>query len=67
MSCVEPLPKRFKYSVFDYFNEIEKTFKRIKLYHNKDCKLNLIVVDNKIVPILSIDNETINPYFLDFY
>jgi len=67
LSYLEPLPKRFKYSIFDYFSEIEKTFKKIKLEHNKECKLNLKIINNKIIPELLIDNETINPYFLDFY
>ena len=67
LSYLEPFPKRFKGSVLDYFSELENTFKKIKLEHNKDCKLNLKIVNNKIIPELSIDNEIINPYFLDFY
>lgn len=63
----EPLPKRFKFLTEDYFFELERTFKRIKLEHNKECKINLTIIDDKIVPVLSIDDEIINPYFLDFY
>jgi len=66
-SIIEPLPKRFKYLINDYFFELEKTFKKIKLEHNTECKLNIKIVNNKIIPVLSIDNDTINPYFLDFY
>ena len=54
-------------TILDYFSELEKTFKKIKLEHNKECKLNLKIINNKIISELSIDNETINPYFLDFY
>lgn len=32
-SYFEPLPKRLKCSVLDYFFELEKTFKKIKLEH----------------------------------
>ena len=39
-SILEPLPKRAKYSLDSYFSELEKTFKKIKLVHDKDCKLN---------------------------
>ena len=67
LSYIEPLPKRFKCSVLDYFSEVENTFKKIKLEHNKECKLNLKIVNNKIMSVLSIHNEIINPYFLDFY
>ena len=67
LSCFEPFPKRLKCSIPDYFSELEKTFKKIKLEHNKECKLNLKIINNKIISELSIDNETINPYFLDFY
>ncbi len=64
---LEPLPKRLKCSVLDYFSELEKTFKKIKLEHNKECKLNFKIHDNKIISTLIIDDEIINPYFLDFY
>ena len=67
LSYFEPLPKRLKCSVLDYFSEVENIFKKIKLEHNKHCKLNFKIVNNKIIPELSIDNKTINPYFLDFY
>lgn len=67
LSFIEPYPKRLKYSILDYFSEIEKTFKKIKLDHNKECKLNFKIDNNKIISILTIDNEIINPYFLDFY
>ena len=67
LSYIEPLPKRLKCSVLDYFFEIEKTLKKIKLQHNKECKFNIKIVDNKIISVLSIDDEIINPYFLDFY
>lgn len=63
----EPHPKRFKCSILDYFCELEKTFKKIKLKHNKECKLNLKIINNIIISEFSIDNEIINPYFLDFY
>ena len=66
-SFLEPLPKRFKYSVLDYFFELERTLKRFKIKHDKDCKLDLKVINNKVVSTLIIDNERINPYFLDFY
>lgn len=67
LSYIEPLPKRLKCSVLDYFFELEKVFKKIKLKHDKECKFNLKIVNNKIISELSIDNEIINPYFLDFY
>lgn len=67
LSCLEPFPKRLKCSILDYFSELEKTFKKIKLEHNKECKLNVKIINNKIISELLIDNETINPYFLDFY
>jgi len=67
LSFIEPLEKRIKLSPVDYFLEIEKTFKKIKLEHNKDCKLNFKIVNNKVITILSIDDVYINPYFLDFY
>jgi len=67
LSHLEPSPKRLKLSVLDYFFELEKTFKKIKLEHGKECKLNVKIVNNKIISVSSIDNETINPYFLDFY
>ena len=66
-SYFEPFPKGLKCSMIDYFSELEKTFKKIKLEHNKECKLNFKIVNNKIISELSIDNETLNPYFLDFY
>ena len=67
LSILEPLPKRIKYSPYSYFSELEKTFKKIKLMHDKDCKLNFQIINDKIIPILTINEETINPYFLDFY
>lgn len=67
ISYIEPFPKRYKYYNCDYFSELEQTFKRIKLVHNKECKLNITLINNKIFTVLSIDDEIINPYFLDFY
>ena len=67
LSCFEPVPKRLKCSMLDYFYELEQTFKKIKLEHNKECKLNIKIIDNKIIPELSIDEETINIYYLDYY
>ena len=66
-SILEPLPKRAKYSLDSYFSELEKTFKKIKLVHDKDCKLNFQIVNDKIIPVLTVNEQTINPYFLDFY
>lgn len=66
VSNLEPLSKRFKYSILYYFFELEKTFKKIKLEHNKDCKLDFIYKNNTIITMLSIDDETINPYIYDF-
>ena len=67
ISYFEPFPKRLKCSILDYFSELEKIFKKIKFEHDKECKLTLKIVNNKIISELSIDNEIINPYFLDFY
>jgi hypothetical protein len=67
VSYLEPLSKRFKYSILDYFFELEKTFKKIKLEHNKDCKLDFVIKNNTIISVLSIDEETINPYIYDFF
>ena len=36
-------------TILDYFSELEKTFKKIKLEHNKECKLNLKIINNKII------------------
>lgn len=44
LSCFEPFTKRLKCSILDYFSELEKTFKKIKLEHNKECKLNLKIM-----------------------
>ena len=67
LSYIEPLPKRFKFSIHDYCSELQHIFKKIKLQHNKECKLNLKIINNKVISELSIDNETINPYYLDIY
>ena len=64
---LEPYPKRIKCSILDYFSELEKTFNKIKLEHNKECKLNLKIINNKIISEISINNEIVNPYFFDFY
>lgn len=66
ISQIEPPLKKIKYSIIDFFLEIENTFKKFKIQHNIDCKLNLKVINNTIIPIISIDDKFVNPYYIDY-
>ena len=67
ISFMEPYSKRIKLILYEKFTELENTFKKIKLQHNTDCKLNLHIVDNKLISYLVIDDDKVNAYYLDFY
>ena len=69
IASYEPFPKRLKCCIFDCLLEIKHTLKKIKLNHDADVKINLYLNKNtnNIHSVLSIDDNVINPYHLDFY
>jgi len=67
ISYIEPFPKRVKYSLSQYLDNLQKTLEKINIQYDKNCKVNFTIVDNKLISNLYINDHNINPYFLDFY